>query len=340
MMKLVRGSGLRFLTMAVCLSILATRPSQAAQAVRDGLRLASQSVVPSLFPFLVCSDLFLSLQAAMPLEKLLSGMMPKLFGVPPEAAGALVLGLLGGYPSGAACICTLYSEGVLDGHSARRALRFCNNSGPGFFLGMVGAVLGSIPLAAGLYAVHLVTALLCGLLFREPYSSASVSDAEPRKQPGFSTSFASAVRKAGGACLQITMFLCAFSVIRAVLLPGLSLLPEAAGLLLSGALELSGGIAGLTEISLSLPMKAALCSFFLGFGGVCVYFQTRSLLDETGLSCPELPVCKLLHGLLAAAVTAAFFTPAISVLLILLLISGICLNFRKVRTGNPVESRV
>ena len=87
-------------------------PTACADGVREGLSLAAMQALPALFPFFVISGLLVRCGTGR-LSPLLAAPLRRLYGLPPEAAPALVLGLIGGYPVGAATACALYDEGVL-----------------------------------------------------------------------------------------------------------------------------------------------------------------------------------------------------------------------------------
>ena len=89
--------------MTACILDAKTVSLAAAQAIR----LCAQAVAPSLLPFLVLTRLFLCSAACQGLVRLAGPVMGPLFGLPPAAAPALVLGLLGGYPVGARTTGTL-----------------------------------------------------------------------------------------------------------------------------------------------------------------------------------------------------------------------------------------
>ena len=105
-------------------------PTACADGVREGLSLAAVPALPALFPFFVVSGLLVRCDTAR-LSPLLAKPLARLYGLPPEAAPALVLGLIGGYPVGAATACALLSEGVLSREAAERVNRFCNCASPG-----------------------------------------------------------------------------------------------------------------------------------------------------------------------------------------------------------------
>ena len=77
------------------------------EAAREGLAICAGSVIPALFPFLAASSLLLKLGFGEWLAGPLAPLMG-LYRLPGEAAGALVLGLAGGYPVGARTAAELY----------------------------------------------------------------------------------------------------------------------------------------------------------------------------------------------------------------------------------------
>ena len=66
--------------------------------------------------------------------------MEPIFGLPPQGASALVLGMLSGYPVGAQTAASLYASGQLTKEETERLLGFCSNAGPAFIFGMVGGL--------------------------------------------------------------------------------------------------------------------------------------------------------------------------------------------------------
>lgn len=126
-----------------------------ATAAREGVALCLQTVLPSLFPFFVLSSLLVQSDVPRLLSRAMAGVMYPLFGVSGAGASALILGLLGGYPVGARTVAELYGRGEIGREEAEQLLAFCNNSGPGFFLGVCGtAVFGSARAGAYLYLIH------------------------------------------------------------------------------------------------------------------------------------------------------------------------------------------
>jgi len=313
------------LALLLAAAALVAYPAEALAGAREGLELCANVIVPSLFPFFVVSTLILDLGFAGAVGQVLSPLMRPLFHLKGVCASALVLGLVGGYPVGARTAIELYQSGQCSRTEAERMLAFCNNSGPAFIFGVVGAgVFGQSKIVLLLYGVHLLSSLLVGLLFRfypervEEHPAKQVIAA--RSKP-FSTAFTGAVTGAMSSVLNISAFVLLFSIVTRLLtcsgaLPALVRLLTAAlaplevqsgwvAAWLTGLLELSGGIWALSELS-SLSASVTLAGFMLGWAGLSIHCQTLSFLGGLGLSCRSYFLGKLLHGLISAALLQVF----------------------------------
>ena len=224
--------------------LLIALPQAAADGVRSALTLYGRVILPSLFPFFVCSNLFLLLGYSARLSARFGGAAAKLLRLPPAAGSAFLLGLLGGYPAGAQAAGTLYARGELSGANAERALAVCNQAGPSFIFGVLGgAVFKSAAAGAFLYAVQIVSAVLvCRLTAKKQYAPAKAV-AKPPQPESFAAAFSESVRRAGMSAIQICMFITVFSVLSCyfLLAAGRFLPPEALPLVLCG-LRSAGGL--------------------------------------------------------------------------------------------------
>ena len=360
-LKQTRARFLQALAIGACYVWLIVRPEDASRAAAGALSLCAKVIVPSLFPFFVCANLFCALHLAQPLERSLSGVMQPVFGVPGSGAAALVVGLTGGYPSGAQTIAALYAAGSIDRKSAGRLLLFCNNCGPAFIFGVVGpAVFGSRLAGLLLYIVHCTSALLLGV-FRRKKADALLfeqSNAAQEAPPAFSAALTASVKKAGQTALEVCMFVLLFGVLTALVQSALKVfLPPWAHAALSGILELSGGAAALAELALAQRVKFTLASMLLAFGGLSVHAQTKAVLTPAGLDALPVFLPKLLHALTAgllsipvyrlfepqlasSAAFAACSTTAGFALTELALGVFACLSFRKMAASNLRRNRV
>lgn len=295
-----------FLSLALFAAFLLF-PVACADGVRNGLALAAGQALPALFPFFLASGLLVRSGLAQALTRLAARPLAWLYHLPSSAAPAVILGLTGGYPVGTATTVDLLRQGVLSRDTAAQVNAFCNCASPGFCIGLAGlGIFGSARTGAILYGIHILTALLTGLLVArqaqpvpEPIPSPP-SNRTPTQS--FSAVFCAAVQQAAATALTVTAFLTVFCVLLRLAQPILSYFPY--GNALSGMLELTSGLDVLRTVPLPSSVKLTLTSFLLGFGGLAVQFQARALSEPAGLPMHGFAACKLLHGAMAAALTA------------------------------------
>ena len=276
-------------------------------AAAEALSLCARSVIPALFPFLVVSSLLLSLGLGELLSPMLAGLMEPLFRVDGVGSSALLLGLVGGYPIGAKTAADLYRGGRLSRPEAERLLAFCNNSNPVFLISVLGeGVFGSVRAGVWLWLIHLLSALLTGLLFRNHGGPA-------RRQAGgtaafqavsLSAAFVAAVRESLSGMLSV----CAFVTFFYVLARPLASLGGWLGPVLVGLTELFS----LTPLLRPDRFGFILASAMAGWGGLSVLCQTAAVLEGSGLRLQSCAAGKAVQGLLAGLLAALLAGYALS----------------------------
>lgn len=281
--------------------LLLLRPQEAAEAVRSGLRLCAGTVVPSLFPFFAVISLLLQLGLADVLHSACGAVMMPLFRMRGVCALPFLAGLLGGYPSGAKTVAELYAQGGISRQEAELLLGFCDNCGPAFLLGYIGAgILGDTKQGLILFAIHGVSAVLTGMVLcriirdRGP---ALLGSKLPAKTVSFPQALTASVTGAAGAMLNICAFVVLFRVLAA--LP-----PEPLPLPVLGTLEMVSGTAALVPGRAGFVAAAAI----VGWGGLSVHCQAMSLTAPEGLSFRWHWVGKAVQAAVSAGLAAVWVT--------------------------------
>ena len=300
---------------ALALFVLLLLHAPAARAgVLKGWALWTQLLLPSLLPFFVCAGLLTRLGIVSAVGRRLSPLSSRLLGISGTGAGIFLLGLSGGYPLGAASAAEAVRAGSLSREEAERLLRFCDNTGPAFAVGALGAgVFHSAVWGLVLWGIHALSAFILGLWQRGDTSTASRGAADEPASPA--QAFTASVLAAGTSILSIGGYVLFFSALLGVagelgFPDGIAvLLQRVAGgelsfyrALLTGALELSSGMGAMAGLPLT-PANLALGSFLLGWGGLCVHLQSAAVTAGTGISLRGRLRGKLLHGLLSAVLT-------------------------------------
>ncbi len=300
---------------ALCaLYVLIAASDQVIAQCAAGLRLCGELIVPSLFPFFVLSLLLAKLGLPTMLGQRLSPLTERLFHVSGEGAAALFAGLTGGYPMGAACLAELLEQDCISPREAETLLGFCNNTGPAFLVGAIGAgVFSSGKAGLLLYSAHILAALVSGILLRPGEKLPSGASLRRGKTAlPFSRALSESVRGAIPAILNVCGFVILFNVFTGLLeANGISerfssvltrffpLGPAQSRALLLGFWELGSGVGALRGLALS-PGSLALAAGLVGWGGVSVLFQSLAVLADAPIGCKKLLLGRVLSAVLGS----------------------------------------
>ena len=256
---------------ALCaLFLLIVASDTAIERAAYGLRLCWELILPSLFPFFVVSSLLGRLGFPRLAGQRLAPLARRLFRTSGAGITALLIGLTGGYPLGAAYLAA-------------------------FLIGAIGTgIFGSSGIGLLLYLSHVFAAVLSGLVLR---SRTGLEATEPAPSlsapPSFARALSEAVRQSVPALLNVCGFVVFFTVFcgfldaagfldalaaRLALLPGFG--EAQARSLLLGFWELGGGIGALRGLA-PTPGNLALAAGLVGWGGVSVQFQTLAVLADS-----------------------------------------------------------
>ncbi len=300
---------------ALCaLFVLITASSRVIDCASAGLRLCGELIVPSLFPFFVLSLLLGKLGFPEALGQQLSPLTEKMFHVSGKGATAFFIGLTGGYPMGAAYLAELLDRGEISGREAERLLGFCNNSGPAFLVGAIGAgVFASVKAGLLLYSSHILAALSVGILLRSREAPGAEQPLPPAAPPlPFARALSEAVRSAVPALLSVCGFVILFTVFTGlleangflelfsrVLSAMIPLGMQQSRALLLGFWELGSGVGALRGLALS-PASLALAAGIVGWGGVSVLFQSLAVLADQPVKTGVMLLGRILSAVLGA----------------------------------------
>ncbi len=291
------------LSVLAVFAALLLRSADAAAGARQGLAVCAATLVPSLLPFFVLTNLLSDLGLPDLLGARLGGAAEKLLRLSPAGTQAFILGLCGGYPLGASVVADLRRTGRISRDEGERLLAFCNNSGPAFILGAAGGVFQSAKAGMLLYITHVLGAVTVGLLFRGSHEPASAEKLVPSAPMPFGKALPAALSRAVGSTVSVCGYVVLFSALLGLMASWLTL-PPLANALVRGFLELGGGVAAMAGLP-PAPLPLAAAALLLGWGGLSVHCQTLGVLADTDISCARHLAGRALCGLFAAIYTIA-----------------------------------
>ena len=283
-------------------------PESAYSAASEAVTLCISAILPTLFVFMVCSDFFVSAGIGKIIKKPFSRFMRPVFSIGGAGALALALGLVSGYPVGAKCVCNLYEKKDITKNEAERLLGFCNNCSPIFVIGSVGTVmLKSKDLGYILCSVHIVAAIICGMVLRL-FRKENPYELMHRDEIGsVSISLIKAVTDSVKNSLFSVLTVCAYTVLFSQIISMVYFIfgQNFITYVLGGIIEITNSVSKTALSGESIKLILPAISFMLGFGGMCVHLQTAAIVKNTNLSLKLYIAGKIMHGIFSFIITFA-----------------------------------
>ena len=301
-------------------------------AIKKGLSLWANSVVPSLFPFFVATELLMNTNFVNSIGRFLNKIMKPLFNIRGEGAFAFIMGLISGYPVGAKIACNFRENNICSKEECERLLSFTNNSGPLFIIGTVGiSMFGNSTIGLLLLITHILACITVGFIFRFWKINSSSPEYVVNKNSNYKKHrnvtlsnlgevLGKSISNSIYTILMIGGFVVIFSSIISILRASgilnslvvlltptfnfLNLDSSFISGIITGLLEITNGISFISSINIKhISVNIIITAFLLGCGGLSVLLQVWSITSKTDLSIKPYIYGKLLHGIIAAFYT-------------------------------------
>lgn len=255
-------------------------PITISSSVRESLVLCAKSIIPSLFPFMVLTQILSLSNIGYNCATALSYIISPLFGIKKDLCGCVLLGFLGGFPNGVHSVGISYNRGLCSKIHAEHAVAVCNNPSFAFVLTIAGiAVLGNIKYGLILYASLLLSCIETSYVLKFMYknelkantvykASNSFNDSKSHFSEIICFSISESTKNILNVCSYIIIFYTISSIFKNVFIKGI--------------IEISSGIFLCCYIE--FPVNLIICSGLLGFSGISVIFQVTDACLKYGLS--------------------------------------------------------
>ena len=296
------------------LILIVKNSNLAIKYMSEGLTLCVRTVIPSLFPFMVISDMIVASGAAEFIGRVLRAPMRWLFGVSGEGGCSAILGILCGFPIGAKSAVSMYDAKKISKKELERLLTFANNPSSAFVISAVGVSLfGCREVGILLYAAILLSSFAVGvaqnIIYRRSSTQAEmITPTKNNTKPkAFVGDFTEAVTSSAFGILRICAFVLFFTAVLGVFSSALasSELPDTVRTLLFGFFEIAGGMSQAALLSPS-EMGIIIAAFIGGWSGISVHFQIMSLCADRNISFKPYFIAKLCQGILSAVIVKLY----------------------------------
>lgn len=276
-------------------------PNLSLTCAKTGLMLWFYTLLPSMLPFMILSGVLIGTGV---LDKLLE--KPKrfwetVFGLSPQGAYALLMGLFCGYPMGAKITAELCKSRRISFQEAEYLLTFVNHPGPSYLSGYL--CIGLFQRADLILPTCLIvytSSFLCSLFFRilyrkkreqhrgvpdsSPYMpEKEISEKEVSTPHTLGELLDFSILNSFEAITKLGGYIILFSILQGIFTKLLASVPQIR-YILCALTEITTGSSLLAHSPYSSFTSYAMVLAFTSFGGLCVLAQTKSMLSGTKLS--------------------------------------------------------
>lgn len=289
-------------------------PTEALTAAQTGMDLWLHTLIPTLLPFIILTGILIHTSGIEKIFSPLEKIWKFTFGLSPNGAYAFLMGMLCGYPVGAKITSDLYKYHKISKTEAEYLLTFCNNASPAFILTyLAGFCLENTVPIVRIAGVFLLSNFLCMFFFRfciyknktctVCYKDLTKKETSIFNSPGEMIDVSimngfETIARMGGYILM-------FSILSAYIGHYWIFKPELKYVIL-GIMEITTGLAALSRSPVDFYFKLVLSISLTAFGGLCIFAQTRSVLDKD-LSSHSYLTAKCLNAATAAVLVLVFF---------------------------------
>lgn len=285
------------------------RPTEALAGSKTGLLLWFHTIIPTLLPFMIISDLIIKLDMVSYITYFITPVFRKIFPVSPAGSYVIIAGFLCGYPMGAKVTADLVENRKITIAEGQYLLSFCNNVSPVFLMNYV--VYDSmknpgllIPVLVIIYGSSMFWGLLYGKIKKNVISFSNITGGlsyiEKKETPEFQLDFKildASIINSFQTIVKLGGYIILFAIISRMILYVFTdnILIKS---ILVGATEITNGIYVISKNPIPEKIKFILILCFTSFGGLSSVAQTESLIKTSGLSIKKYFFAKICNGLI------------------------------------------
>lgn len=311
----------------VTVFLFTVMPTVVSEGAKEGLLLWFMAIVPSLFPFMILSNILIKLKVTKYINRILKPVFGFLFGIREDGSYPVLIGFLAGCPIGAKSVAQLYKNGELKKSESQYLITFCNNLSPMFLIEFIGVKCLGVKEPVLIFGVVVTSALINAFFYRivnslektvdmdiENKNNIKDKQLESDKNYPIMDAVDESIADSCETILKIGGYIILFSIITSIIEYMIPQKYSVVGCVLAGVFEVSTGAMQLaendilSEISFFMTdVKIILTIWFCAFGGISSVAQTYSVLSGTDLSIKKYVAAKIRQGFIAVILALLVF---------------------------------
>ena len=298
---------LYLLTFVVVLFEMLFHSSVIINSVSLSFSLCINNLFPSLFPFMILSNILIEYGFVEITSELLKPIMNKIFKSHENGAFVLILSLISGSPSNAKYISELLNKQLITTKDAEKILLFTHFVNPLFIINTIGItflhnkIIGLIILTS-----HYLGNLFVGIIFRNYHKNITNNKINIKKafsslekeHKSFITILTNSITSSINTLLIILGVITTCLIITSII----NLNP-----LYNGFLEITQGLKYLSTTNHHLLFKTIFSTFLISFGGLSIHAQVFSILSNKKIKYIPYLSARIIHGITSSTIVYILF---------------------------------
>lgn len=277
-----------------------------------GITLWKNKVFPTLFPMFVISNLLVSYNFPALMGELLKNKTAKYFSLPGSSSFILIISMIAGFPSSSKYIRELLNDKQISLDDASYLIKFTHFSNPLFIIGTIGSLLlQDTSLGLLILISHYLGNFVIAIIFKRKvaYKREKVSIKKALNHLGSSNSLGENITLSITDAIKtlslllgiITIFLIINSIISSFAIS--PLIKQ----LSSCILEMTGGLIFVSNLQISIILRAILMTAIISFGGFSVHMQILSIISDTKIKYNDFLYARILHVIISSIIISILF---------------------------------
>lgn len=275
-------------------------------SVTFSFSLCINNLFPSLFPFMILSNILMEYGFVDIASELLKPIMNKIFKAHEYGSFVLILSIISGTPSNSKYINELLNKNLINEYDANKLLLFTHFVNPLFIINTIGiSFLHNKLLGIIILISHYIGNFIVGIIFRNYHkvlinSKINITKAITSldKKNNFISILTNSIISSINTLLIILGVITTCLIITTII----DINP-----LLNGFLEITQGLKYISTTNLEILKKVILTTFLISFGGFSIHAQSFSILSNKKIKYIPYLLARITHGIISSILVYILF---------------------------------
>lgn len=261
------------------------------------------SLLPSMFPYLLISNMLIEYDFTSILEKYFNNIFRKIFNIPASSIYAIITSMFSGFPSGSKYVSDLLRYEKISLIDANYLIMFTHFPNPLFVISFIGdTLLKNINLGYVILISIILSNFIISFIFRPKKKVKEIKENTKKTNKNFANILTKSSINSFGILINMLGIIMFFggiiTVICKVFNPSLFI-----KVIISSLLEMTNGLNFLTKCNINIILKCSIISSVISFSGFSVHMQVKSIIADTSIKYKYFLLSRIIGSILSFFIT-------------------------------------